>query len=241
VKQGKNIMKSDYMRTCQSDLSEKMRSILIDWLVDVHLKFKLNHETLFILVNIIDRFLEVQVIKRQQLQLVGISALLIACKYEEIFSPEIKDLVYVTDNAYTREEVLAMEGLILSTLGFNLTAVSPLTFLERYADVSESSAVARNLAKYILEFSLQNFKANMFLPSVRGSAALCLSRRLLGYEKPWPEYLESYSKLSESDMETCLNILAYTLVNADQYKLKAVKSKYSALSFGGVALLNISS
>lgn len=240
-KQGKNVMKSDYMRTFQNDISEKMRSILIDWLVDVHLKFKLKHETLFIMVNIIDRFLELHLINRGQLQLVGISALLIACKYEEIYSPEIKDLVYVTDHAYSREEVLQMEGLILSTLGFNLTAVSPLTFLERYADVSQTSEVARSLAKYILEFSLQNFKANIFLPSVRGSAALCLSRRWLGYEKPWPDYLEAYSKHSEAEMEVCLNVFAYTLINSEQCKLRAVKNKYSAPAYNAVAQLCVSS
>lgn len=233
-------MKNDYMRSFQNDISEKMRSILIDWLVDVHLKFKLKHETLFILVNIIDRFLELRQISRQQLQLVGISALLIACKYEEIYSPEIKDLVYVTDHAYTKEMVLQMEGLILSTLGFNLTSVSPLTFLERYADVSGTNQVTKNLAKYILEFSLQNFKANLFLPSMRASSALCLARRWLGYDSPWPDYLESYTKFSESQMENCLNIFAFTIMNSEQCKLKAVKNKYSSDSFGGVSRLGVS-
>lgn len=87
-----------------------MRAILVDWLVDVHNKFKLLPETLFLTVNIIDRYLEKVVIKRSQLQLVGVSAMLIACKYEEIYAPEVKDFVYVTDKAYTREEVLRMEG-----------------------------------------------------------------------------------------------------------------------------------
>jgi len=79
-----------------------MRSILIDWLVDVHLKFKLLPETLFITVNIIDRFLEKQRVSKSRLQLVGVTALFVASKYEEIYPPELKDFVYITDRAYSK-------------------------------------------------------------------------------------------------------------------------------------------
>lgn len=88
-------------------MNESMRAILVDWLVEVHAKFKLLPETLFLTVNIIDRFLTiVKPIKRAKLQLVGVTALLIATKYEEIYPPTIKDLVYITDNAYSKEEIL---------------------------------------------------------------------------------------------------------------------------------------
>ena len=86
----------------QKDVNEKMRAILIDWLVDVHSKFKLVNETMFLTVNLIDRYLgEVQV-TRQKLQLVGVTAMFIATKYEEIYPPELRDFVYVTDKAYTK-------------------------------------------------------------------------------------------------------------------------------------------
>lgn len=83
-----------------------MRAILVDWLIEVHLKFKLAPETLFLGINLIDRYLEVAPVTKDRLQLVGVSAMLIACKYEEIYPPEVKDFVYITDSAYTREEVL---------------------------------------------------------------------------------------------------------------------------------------
>jgi cyclin B len=85
----------------QKDINEKMRAILIDWLIEVHYKFKLNAETLFITVNIIDRYLSNQPVKRQYLQLVGVTAMLIASKYEDIYPPPIQDFIYITDNAYT--------------------------------------------------------------------------------------------------------------------------------------------
>jgi cyclin B len=79
-----------------------MRAILVDWIIEVHLKFKLLPETLFITVSLIDRYLEKVQIKRNNLQLVGVTAMLIATKYEEIYAPEVRDFVYITDNAYTK-------------------------------------------------------------------------------------------------------------------------------------------
>lgn len=80
-----------------------MRQILVDWLVEVHLKFKLLPETLFLTVNLIDRFTFLKQVKRNDYQLLGVTAMLIACKYEEIYAPEIRDFVYMTDKAYTKE------------------------------------------------------------------------------------------------------------------------------------------
>jgi len=87
------------MKNKQNDINEKMRSILVDWLVEVHVKFKLLPETLFLTVNLIDRYLEAKKVLRQKLQLVGVTSMLIASKYEEIYAPEVKDFVYITDKA----------------------------------------------------------------------------------------------------------------------------------------------
>ena len=104
----------------QDDINDKMRSILIDWLIEVHLKFKLVPESLYLTVNLIDRYLEKEQVNRQKLQLVGVTAMLIACKYEEIYPPIVKDFVYITNNAYTKEEILEMERKMLQALDFNI-------------------------------------------------------------------------------------------------------------------------
>lgn len=78
----------DYMGL-QPDISAKMRSILVDWLIEVHHKFELVPETLYLTINIVDRFLSMKVVQRKELQLVGISSMLLACKYEEIWAPEV--------------------------------------------------------------------------------------------------------------------------------------------------------
>lgn len=86
-----------------------MRGILVDWIIEVHLRFHLMPETLFLTINIIDRYLEKTQIRRTKLQLVAVAALLIASKYEEIYVPELNDFVFISDSAFTKEEILQME------------------------------------------------------------------------------------------------------------------------------------
>lgn len=124
----------------QQDITVKMRAILVDWLVDVHQKFKLSPETLHLTVNIIDRFLAVTPVKRRKLQLVGVTAMLIASKYEEIYAPETADFVYISDKAYDRDEILHMEAVILNVLKFDVTVPSSLAFLHRYLKAAKAQS-----------------------------------------------------------------------------------------------------
>lgn len=121
---------SKYMLN-QPDINEKMRRILVDWLLKVHGKFKLLPETLYLTINIIDRYLSSEKVTRKVLQLIGVTAMHIACKYEEIYPPEASDFVYITDNAYSKKELLDTEYKILKILNFNLTFVSAYRHLER--------------------------------------------------------------------------------------------------------------
>ena len=119
----------NYMKE-QKDINEKMRIILIDWLIEVHLKFKLLPETLFLTINFIDRYLQKNQESRDKLQLIAVSSLLIACKYEEIYPPEISSFVYITDNAYKKEDILNYELKILTSLEYDVTYPTPLRYME---------------------------------------------------------------------------------------------------------------
>ena len=124
-----------YMES-QPHINDRMRSILVDWLVEVHLKFKLVPETLYLTINLIDRYLAEKEVSRPRLQLVGVTALLIASKYEEIYPPELRDLVYICDRAYSRNEVCVLFSLLLvlsSTLPSIHSPISPL-FCFSFAD-----------------------------------------------------------------------------------------------------------
>ena len=163
----------------QPGINENMRAKLIDWLIDVHYNFELNEETLFLTVNILDRFLDKSEVSRDNLQLIGISCLFIACKYEESFSPEISDFVYVTDNAYTREDVIITERKILRLLDYELTVPTSLRFYERYSRICKFDEYTFNIGLFLIELSLVDYGFLKYKPSTLAGAAVYLSKKIL--------------------------------------------------------------
>jgi hypothetical protein len=154
------------------DINQKMRSILVDWLVEVHFKFRLQTPTLWLCVNIMDRFLNCHLIQRNRLQLLGVSSLLIACKFEEIFPPEVQDCVYITDRAYTKEDVLAMEQKILRALDYQLCVPTGYHFLTRYLNLIHASEVLKHLSFYYAERNLQEPDCLKIKPSLFAAGAV---------------------------------------------------------------------
>mgnify|MGYP002631120459 CR=1 FL=1 len=177
---------------CQTDVNPAMRSILLDWLVDVHLKFKLEAETLHLTVNLLDRYLEKEVVSRRKLQLVGLSALFIASKYEEVLPPEASDFVHISDKAFTRKQLLTMEGRMLSTLAFHLTAPSSLLFLTRFATIArlerDPPCRTQMLARYLLELALPQCSFYSHPQSLLAATALHLALRTMG-QSAWVRQL----------------------------------------------------
>lgn len=123
----------------QPHLNENQRANLIDWLQSIHIKFRLLPETLFITVNTIDRYLSCVWLNKDDLQLLGVTALFIAAKYEEIYPPTLKEFAYITKNACSTKQILAMEQDIIRKLEFQITRTSPYRFLERYKQVAKVS------------------------------------------------------------------------------------------------------
>jgi len=226
-----------YMTRIQTDVNEKMRTILVDWLVDVHLKFKLLPETLFLAVEIIDRFLDKKVVSRQKLQLVGVVAMLLAAKYEEIYPPEVKDFIYIAANTYTRDDILRMERLMFSTLEFNLTVPTVYVFLQRGLQVMEADTKTRQLAQYLAELSLLDYKLLAYTPSLIGASCIYLANKYVGAQEPWSRVLEYYSQYTQSDIEKCATDLLTVSQNAPTQKTQAVRKKYSYAKYGEVAKL----
>ena len=207
-----------------------MRAILVDWLVDVHIKFKLLPETLFMTINILDRFLDIFQISRKKLQLIGVTAMLIASKYEEIYPPEIKDFIYVTDKAYNKEEILEMEGKMLLALNFNLAATSSNRFLERYAKVHNIDEKALMLAKYLIELSLVEYKMLKYSASNIACSAIYLSCKILKKDA-WSETMVKNTFYTEIQVRTCAKDLCVLLQNSSRSTLQAVKKKFSAVKY----------
>lgn len=168
----------DYMEN-QKELQWKMRGILVDWLVEVHTKFRLLPETLYLAVNIIDRFLSKRVVSLPKLQLVGVTALFIASKYEEVISPSIASFLYMAEDGYTEEEIVKAERYVLQVLEFNMQYPTPMSFLRRSSKADEYDIQARTLAKYLMEITLLDHQFLAVPASAVAASGHYLARHML--------------------------------------------------------------
>ena len=169
---------ADYMEH-QEDLEWKMRGILIDWLIEVHTRFHLLPETLFLAVNIIDRFLSTKVVQLDRLQLVGVTAMFIASKYEEVLSPHVANFRHVADDGFTEAEILSAERYVLTALNYDLSYPNPMNFLRRISKADNYDIQTRTLGKYLMEISLLDHRFMHYLPSHTAAAAMYLARKIL--------------------------------------------------------------
>ena len=167
----------------QSDINHRMRAILIDWLIDVHLKYKLVPQTMYIAVNLIDRYLEKNETNRAKLQLVGVTAMFIACKYEEIYPPDLKDFVYITDGAYVKADVLNMEYKMLKSLEFNITFPTQWSIFEIYKKKLDLDDKTFKLAWFLMELCLIDYKILKFKMSIIAASAILIALKALGLYK----------------------------------------------------------
>jgi len=163
----------------QAEIQWSMRSVLMDWLVQVHHRFTLLPETLFLSVNYVDRFLSSKVVSLGKLQLVGATALFVAAKYEEINCPSVQEIVYMVDGAYTVDEILKAERFMLSMLQFELGWPGPMSFLRRISKADDYDLETRTLAKYFLEITLMDERFVGCVPSFIAAGAHCLARFML--------------------------------------------------------------
>lgn len=219
---------SSYMSR-QQDINEKMRSILIDWLVDVHLKFKLVPETLYLTVNLIDRFLMVKSVSRKHLQLVGVTAMLVASKYEEIWAPEVRDFVYISDRAYNRDQILNMEKIMLNSLKFNLTVPTHYHFLHRFLKVAglAENAEAVNYASYLVELALPEYSMLRFRYSQVAAAAVYATTSMYEASYDALRQIHQHSTYAQHEVLEVIDALAALAATAPSASLTAVHKKFS--------------
>jgi len=179
----------NYMNS-QTEINEQMRSILVDWIIDVHGKFGFTDETLYMTVLIIDRYSSIKKITRNEYQNLGISALMISCKHEEINVPKVEDFIYITDNAYNKEEVFNMEQNILNGLNYDLLYPSPIKFFEYLSLKFNFDKKQFYFGKYLMETFLLNLIWIKYLPSIIACAAAYIVMKFFKLKN----YKESYLK-----------------------------------------------
>ncbi|XP_011013911.1 PREDICTED: G2/mitotic-specific cyclin-2-like isoform X3 [Populus euphratica] len=220
----------------QFDINDRMRGILIDWLIEVHYKFELMEETLYLTVNLIDRFLAVHPVVRKKLQLVGVTAMLLACKYEEVSVPVVEDLILISDKAYSRKEVLDMEKNMVNALQFNLSVPTPYVFMRRFLKASQCDRKQLELlAFFIIELCLVEYNMLKFPPSLLAAAAIYTAQCTLSGTKQWSKINEWYTGYSEQQLTECSRLMVNFHRIAGTGKLTGVHRKYSTSKLGYAA------
>ncbi|KAI1814694.1 hypothetical protein GGS20DRAFT_547526 [Poronia punctata] len=209
----------------QTEIQWSMRSVLMDWVVQVHTRFGLLPETLFLTVNYIDRFLSYKVVSLGKLQLVGATAIFIAAKYEEINCPSVQEIVFMVDGGYNVEEILKAERFMLSMLDFELGWPGPMSFLRRISKADDYDLETRTVAKYFLEVAIMDERFVASPPSYVAAGAHCLSRLLLR-KGAWTPAHVHYSGYTYRQLKPLLSSLLDCCRHARQHH-SAVFDKYS--------------
>ena len=211
----------------QTDINEKMRAVLIDWLVDVHKLFDLDPETLFLTVDIVDKYLSNKFIFKDRLQLLGITSLWTACKYLDGNGIDLKSCVYVTDNTYSEVDIIKMELEILTSLNFSINAISISKF---YDILAVNFCLTENIyytGRYLLETFLLDKGINIFKKSLVACSAIYLAMKIRGENFNYYNMVKFYTDQGEKDLKKCAKQILFLIMNISKVGLSGITNKYA--------------
>jgi len=234
MKETEDMPKPLYMRK-QPHITFNMRTILVDWLVEVAGEYNLCAETLHLTFSYIDRFLSYMSVERSKLQLVGIACMFVASKFEEIFPPHVDEFVYITDDTYTKAQILRMEHLILRVLGFDLSVPTSHQFANHLCQIFQMEEQELHLAMYLLELSFLDGSTFLkFSPSLMAASSVALARHTMG-EEAWSEEMADMAGYSIYHLNECVVALQEAFVNADSRTQQATRNKFKSSRYHSVS------
>eukprot|EP00873_Tetraselmis_striata_P010881 jgi/Tetstr1/431145/TSEL_020857.t1 len=225
-----------YMESVQRDISSSMRAILVDWMVEVASEYRLVPETLHLAVSYVDRYLSVTPVLRSKLQLVGITATLIASKYEEIYAPQLDEFCYITDHAYSKEELLLCEKEMLRVLNYELTVPTVRTFTKRFLRAAQADSKTEFLAMYLGEISLTDYGMLHFLPSHVAASAVFLALLTLGKPTMSPTLLYHLGYTAQ-ELQVCVRSLHRQFVLLRKAPSSSIRDKFAMHTFKCVSTI----
>ncbi|XP_013691923.1 putative cyclin-B3-1 isoform X4 [Brassica napus] len=226
-----------YYLSTQTKVSPVTRGILINWLIEVHSKFDLMHETLYLTMNLLDRYLSQVPVQKNEMQLIGLTALLLASKYEDYWHPRIKDLISISAETYTREQILGMERTMLKQLKFRLNEATPYVFMLRFLKAAQSNKKLQQLSFYLIELCLVEYEALKFKPSLLCASAIYVARCTLHMTPVWTALLNSHTHYNVSQMKDCSDMILRFHKAAKTGKLRVTYDKYMKSERSNVAVL----
>jgi hypothetical protein len=176
-KEVRDAIPSNYMAS-QSEINERLRTKLVDWMTSVHLAWKLQPETLHLSFRLLDMYLSAKPCARSRLQLVGTVALMLACKVEEIHSFDIREWAALCDGLYEEADVRAFERHFLCALKWNVVQPTAFQFLQRFLKASSGDRVVQLLAHYLCELSVGDYRMLKYAPSQIAAGSLYTAHKM---------------------------------------------------------------
>ncbi|KAL0954854.1 hypothetical protein HGRIS_003793 [Hohenbuehelia grisea] len=209
----------------QNEINWSMRQTLVDWLLQVHLRYHMLPETLWIAINLVDRFLSKRVVSTVKLQLVGVTAIFIAAKYEEILAPSVDEFLYMTGESYSKAEMLKGERIILQVLDFKVSDYcSPYSWMRKISKADDYDIQTRTLSKFLIEVTLLDYRFVPVKPSMVAAVGMYTARRMLGGE--WDEKFVFYSGYTEEQLLPGHN-LVIEKISEPEFRYFYVCKKYA--------------
>ena len=214
----------------QKEINEKMRAIIVNWMIDVHDRFKLLPDTLFLGVIFFDRYMsKVFDIKKEKLQLIGVTSLLIACKYEEIFSPEIRDFVCILDRTYDKEDIIDQENYMLKILKFEITFPTSLRYYEILRIEFDIEDKYYDYGTYLLTLCLIDCRFSKYTQAIIATT-VCFFIKKMFYHENINEFLGKYVKIKESEIKSCLIDICFLLLNMENSIYTSINKKFKNIA-----------
>ncbi|KAH0793272.1 cyclin-A1 [Histomonas meleagridis] len=223
----------------QSNITPRMRSTVIDWLVDVHRKMKMHTDTLYLTVYLIDRYLSKFDLDKSKFQRLGCAALLIASKNYEIYPPSIDDLVELADKSFTRTALIRMEASLFACNDFHVDPILSSMFLKRYLRLISPESKTSMLAYFISETALLYPDFIGEVPSKLAAASVCLAMVITEGQSQWDRYLEINTGYKLSDISQLAQKLAQAVVTSTTSRFQAIRKKYANQQMESVSLIQI--
>jgi cyclin B len=214
-------------------ISRTMRTTVINWIVNVHKKFKLKQETLFLAINVVDRFLASCAVTKDKLTLVAATSLLVASKFEDQWAPLVRDLVYVGSSSFTAKDLRAMERTMLNVLKFELSVPTVFPFLARATKAAQFDTASSKLASYIAEVALHNYSIIKYTPSVIAASSVALATRM-AKRGSWSAACSSVTGYTESTLFPCMQEIN-VMLKALPAEVKSVRNKYTGSAMGNAS------
>ena len=225
---------SDYM-SFQNSINDKMRAILVDWLIDVHFRLDMKKKTLFNCIYIIDAYLSKNLILKKDFQLLGVAALLIACKESEIIYPPLQTFIAFSDYSFTVKDLIDMEGKIIKELEFNILAPTAEEFFGINAEYFELTDEQRFFGEYFLDISLIDYHSLKYKQSTIAVACGYITMKFFKLNAVHLILDNLSEDVTQKEVKNCARDLCFFMRNISNSSLVSTKNKYLSEKYLKVA------